>query len=160
MANLCPTCLGRKFVYSPGGRAPKLPCPTCCKGERGADPQEPVVTAATKVTEASAAKHTPGPWVAGTNPDWTPDVPWAVSRELVVRPAGEFPHGRWVADCGVAFDEEQEANARLIAAAPDLLAAARRYIEICDLLGLPDDENTAATRAAIAKALGQDGEPG
>jgi hypothetical protein len=31
MPNLCPTCLGRAFVYSPGGRAPKLPCPTCCK---------------------------------------------------------------------------------------------------------------------------------
>jgi len=27
--DLCPECLGRKFVYSPGGRAPKLPCPIC-----------------------------------------------------------------------------------------------------------------------------------
>lgn len=26
---LCPECLGRGFVYAPGGYAPKLPCPTC-----------------------------------------------------------------------------------------------------------------------------------
>lgn len=30
--NICPTCLGRDFVYSPGGYAPKLPCPTCGSG--------------------------------------------------------------------------------------------------------------------------------
>lgn len=26
---LCPECLGRGFIYSPGGYAPQLPCPTC-----------------------------------------------------------------------------------------------------------------------------------
>lgn len=29
MSDLCPEGLGRKFVYSPGGYAPKLPCPIC-----------------------------------------------------------------------------------------------------------------------------------
>ena len=29
MARLCPECLGRGFVYSPGGYAPRLECPVC-----------------------------------------------------------------------------------------------------------------------------------
>jgi len=32
MSSLCPTCLGKHFVYSPGGYAPKIHCPTCGKG--------------------------------------------------------------------------------------------------------------------------------
>lgn len=32
MSKLCPECLGRNFVYSPGGYAPKLACPVCGKG--------------------------------------------------------------------------------------------------------------------------------
>jgi hypothetical protein len=56
-----------------------------------------------------------------------------------------------------AFHRIARANAQLIAAAPELLAAAQRYMELC-----PADEDTTlgfqaatdALRAAIAKATG------
>ena len=62
-------------------------------------------------------RHTPGPWRAGPNPAGE------FSNEIVVRPVGDFPHGRWIADCGALDDPERIANARLIACAPDMLAA-------------------------------------
>lgn len=60
---------------------------------------------------------------------------------------------------------EQEANARLIAAAPDLLVALQTIISACERCDKDDDkslidefseEMEAAARAAIAKALGQE----
>ncbi len=63
------------------------------------------------------SKYAFGLWQYGINPKGVH------SNELVVRPAGEFPHGAWIADCGVKTDPKAVANARLIAAAPDLLAA-------------------------------------
>ncbi len=66
-------------------------------------------------------EFTPGPWEYGLNPKWQPE--YGPSRELVIRPKGEFPHGLWIADCGLSVDPEHVANARLIATAPDLLAA-------------------------------------
>ena len=68
----------------------------------------------------SEAKHTPGPWEFGPNHSST-----GLAGQLVVRPAGEFPHGEWVADVGSMYDDHREANARLIAAAPDLLEVAQ-----------------------------------
>ncbi|MAG24671.1 hypothetical protein CMI47_03740 [Candidatus Pacearchaeota archaeon] len=68
------------------------------------------------------AEHTPGPWGWGVNPRPNPDH----SNHLVVRPAGEFPHGEWVADVGRLYDPQAEANARLIAGAPLMLEALRR----------------------------------
>lgn len=58
-------------------------------------------------------------WEYGENPMAAPGA----SNGIVVRPAGEFPHGGWVADCGRIGDEQAFKNARLIAAAPMLLAA-------------------------------------
>lgn len=66
-----------------------------------------------------------GPWEHGTNPKWSPDVPWAISREIVVRPTGEFPHGEWIADCGLD-GPERWANALLISLAPQLFDFAKR----------------------------------
>lgn len=93
-----------------------------------------------------SAKHTPGPWsfdygmtqehgyVLGvgvnTKPDWT--VVCVVSRPGDVN----------------AIDE---ANARLIAAAPDLLAFAQEWLE---RQGADENYMTAKARAAIAKAIG------
>ena len=48
-----------------------------------------------------------------------------------------------------------EANARLIAAAPDLYAAGQAIIDQCDAMLLPDDDKTAALRAALAKVRGE-----
>lgn len=97
-------------------------------------------------TTAQTAQHTPGPWHLGTRPG----------------PIVYGPQGEQVANMHVAMLEqgEHKANARLIAAAPDMLLAlenlyARAFavmdksathdgIENCKVLG--------DARAAIAKA--------
>ena len=91
-------------------------------------------------------RHTPGPWYVladslriGRRSDYVP--------ALVV-----------VADCRVAVGAsvaESQANARLIAAAPDLLAA----LEVIGIMGAHSDcagcsDAAAIARAAIAKATG------
>jgi len=46
---------------------------------------------------------------------------------------------------------DREANARLIAAAPDLLNALTVFADACERMGIPVD----AAKAAIAKARGE-----
>ena len=105
-----------------------------------------------------AAKHTPGPWfifgnghcVGGANTDPT---------TLAEHPTAG------IAMCGMARREpaECEANARLIAAAPDLLAALQGLDEAYCRAGtaLTRDERhedrcrLIAARAAILKATGE-----
>ncbi|MBS0370968.1 MAG: hypothetical protein JSS57_17440 [Proteobacteria bacterium] len=53
MANLCTECLGRNFVYSPGGYAPKLPCPVCGKGPT---PRAATVALSQRPEEVKAAQ--------------------------------------------------------------------------------------------------------
>lgn len=95
------------------------------------------------------AQHTPGPWEPHLN-EWT--MQWSArdtSGRVVARPE------TWFVAANV-----QEANARLIAAAPDLLAALRSISAM-----LPSDEGlgghapmtafiamSSRIRAAIAKA--------
>jgi hypothetical protein len=73
----------------------------------------------------SKSKHTPGPWVDGMSK----------YREGVLVVRANVPGGRILAEFGSddePLDETDRANARLIAAAPDLLEAlneARRYVE-------------------------------
>ncbi len=101
-------------------------------------------------------KHTPGPWVANGRHVVTANS--TIAHQIIIASAS-------------AFDprSEHEANARLIAAAPDLLGALQEIIELATSeaetlseLG-KDDEDTAmwaaqawemleAARAAIAKA--------
>lgn len=87
-------------------------------------------------------QHTPGPWKYGyerpTAQD--PEEQWAI-----VTIAG----GHIVAN--VNPDSRQDANARLIAAAPDLLAALEAVVFISDRKHDAWDK----ARAAIAKAKGQ-----
>ena len=61
------------------------------------------------------SKHTPGPWVIQRGAMLTPAGAHAISPV-----DGGFPDVAWVN----ADSEENEANARLIAASPDLLEAA------------------------------------
>ena len=89
----------------------------------------------------SNAKHTPGPWVTTPEPN---GIEWGVDA------------GKWgIATCAAEpGDGTTEANARLIASAPDLLAA------LSDLLaieGLEGDRRFALNKAfsAIAKARGE-----
>lgn len=56
-------------------------------------------------------------WQYGRNP--RPNE--IMSNDWVVRPAGEFPHGAWIADVGRG--EVGEMNARAIAAIPEMIEA-------------------------------------
>lgn len=94
----------------------------------------------------SEAKHTPGPWEFGPNHSST-----GLAGQLVVRPAGEFPHGEWVADAGSMYDDHREANARLIAAAPELLEFVKEWL---GRQGTDENYMVAKARAAIDKAEG------
>jgi hypothetical protein len=103
---------------------------------------------------ASETKHTPGPWrVAAMR---------GFAGSIGVGPKGETAVAVIAAD---AFPSEREANARLIAAAPELLAALRAMIGVWEHGIDPSDEQeigepTAVrwARAAIAKAEGREGE--
>lgn len=96
------------------------------------------------------SKHTPGPW------EVSEDDPCEVQREgtvafvAMVLPAPEL---------GWDMNEEREANARLIAAAPDLLAlverlAQRRFTESADNTG-----DLSAAARELLKRLKATGEP-
>ena len=92
-------------------------------------------------------KHTPGPWEQGTQVNG--------STTLVAR----MKTGFVVAEMrNVHFREEAEANARLIAAAPDLLESLRELAELAVLqFGMPPpgaDGTLQKALAAIAKADG------
>ncbi len=99
--------------------------------------------------------HTPGPWAAGeqSGGDWLIQSnieshlpPWAVQNDTIG---------------AVRANDNAEANARLIVAAPELLAALKAVVEwlpdprphrLTDSDGLNSVEQQA--RAAIAKAEG------
>lgn len=98
----------------------------------------------------SIEQHTPGPWfvdedelnVCAPDPE-EPDVPWVVAGVRV----------------GCGYPESQDgANARLIAAAPELLEALETVLQV----KRTDDRSivfaphaVAKARAAIAKARGE-----
>ncbi len=97
------------------------------------------------MTATTKATHTPGPWVVESG------------GSSVVTPGG-----RAIADIPNDIDEEEVANARLIAASPDLLSACRKILESRD----PDPNSSKAVdaqieawglaEAAIAKAVPND----
>ena len=101
------------------------------------------------------AKHTPGPWKQGENP-----------MDIIASSDGQWDIATVAENCGANDDEntppdcdgESLANAHLIAAAPDLLAACKFFIETNRIHGYEFDSNEpavfAAITAAIAKAEG------
>ena len=88
------------------------------------------------------AKHTPGPWnMVGHCTDGAP----------VVQPLAPKVNGNKIT--ATCFGTVAEANARLIAAAPDLLAACIDALEVEEQMAqCPDSDLAARLRAAIAKA--------
>lgn len=97
-----------------------------------------------------SAQHTPGPWTAIVHADWPhrQDVyitaqQWGVIGVVSIDPSLEH------------LVDAQRANLRLIAAAPDMLAALEDALEFLqdweDLSGGPAARKA---RAAIAKATG------
>lgn len=93
--------------------------------------------------------HTPGPWHIRKGPD----------RYIVADPEKVDGGISWVTVARAYPDaKEQDANARLIAAAPELLAAceaALRYLDYTDPMGVESQEEQDLLDAAIRKARGE-----
>ena len=96
--------------------------------------------------------HTPGPW----------DYFFACQTKNGYITAGEHGLNRVAKLCLVAEDAEMEATARLISAAPDLLAACEGALELLDSIAEQESGPMAVPypeaetlRAAIAKAKGE-----
>jgi hypothetical protein len=81
-------------------------------------------------------KHTPGTWHSNVTAIWS-------GEKIIAVAYGDDP------DCKP--DGRMKANARLIAAAPDLLNALTVLADVAERKGIPCD----AARAAIAKATGE-----
>ncbi|MBU6336083.1 MAG: hypothetical protein KGS47_16970 [Chloroflexi bacterium] len=90
-------------------------------------------------------KHTPGPWAAHDKAAYGTSI---TNGSIT---------GQYIADVqmyrGLTLDE-YKANVRLIAAAPDLLASLRVFVERAWSSCRFSDAEVAAARAAIAKATG------
>lgn len=111
-------------------------------------------------TGKDASKYTAGPWSIRSKPD--PDRP----DKHDLRVTADWPGGEILICEGIGYDGDPqcEADARLIAAAPDLLAALAPFAELCDSAGCEEmGEHEALTivvsassmraaRAAITKA--------
>lgn len=105
------------------------------------------------------SKHTPGPWVYAR--EYGESVTEAPKITTVARcadfviglecdyPGGDYRNGDHSGD--------EEADARLIAAAPDLLEACRAMLDCCYDMDRNDETLAAvkATMKAIAKATGE-----
>ena len=104
-----------------------------------------------------SAKHTPGPWKV---------IPDFVAREVDVFEIAEISHYRVICDGrgdGYAVAGDAHSDARLISAAPELLAAIQDLLSACfedgddnvrDISDVLPAELISAARAAIAKATG------
>ncbi|MBB5770839.1 hypothetical protein HNP47_000808 [Brevundimonas vesicularis] len=111
--------------------------------------------------------HTPGPWRIDVNgsEDWSVDYDGPSSTYMTICGARPQPVCFAVEPSAYGNDEEVEANARLIAAAPDLLAVAIKshqpYVgldeeDIRCLYGADEADLTMALRDAISLATGED----
>lgn len=90
--------------------------------------------------------HTPGPWSCGEKGNGAVGSVYC-DNSLGTRVAIVYGRGQ---EYTIFSRAEEEANARLIAAAPDLLNALTVLADACASMGIPVD----AARAAIAKATG------
>ena len=104
-------------------------------------------------------KHTPGPWWSYTDDD-------RVGEYVAARPKTQRPYdnGKLIAQI---YDEYRKlgtpgsANARLIAAAPDLLSELANLLDCVQtyapefMHGIPTKEHVQNARAAIARATGE-----
>jgi TPP-dependent trihydroxycyclohexane-1,2-dione (THcHDO) dehydratase len=101
------------------------------------------------------SKHTPGPWTVAADPDSENDVYYAVFAE------DEISDARFEDDFIAVTNlnhANNEANARLIASAPELLEALRTALKGWEVefeyLAKRTPEWVTQARAAIAKATG------
>jgi len=113
------------------------------------------------------SKHTPGPWVISEDDsfDSVPFIP--IETDLPTGPSFKFiceVKGNGVESDELGINDEDRANARLIAAAPEMLDALKECLK-CELARRADlktgapasqysDARIARVQAAIAKATG------
>lgn len=101
-------------------------------------------------------KHTPGPWI-GAGPSFGDPLP-RYTTEIITESEDENGEVRSICELPVAHhDDENEANAKLIAAAPELLEALKlmRHWAEADQVNYTGDHPVAVARAVIAKATGE-----
>lgn len=96
--------------------------------------------------------HTPGPWRFNDNTQWWKTNPYSVT---VRKPGVSSATVANIPERATITPEERQANARLIAAAPDLLEALQTLPQ--SLAATDEDLNrwTEKARAAIVKATGE-----
>ena len=84
------------------------------------------------------AKHTPGPWYSrnGSSPHFQ----------------GQIASESTGATVAISYSDEDGANARLIAAAPELLDALQNLLDACEHWEDQNDPVLSSARAAIVKA--------
>lgn len=112
------------------------------------------------LTMSETVGHTPGPWTSGWGSGLTGPTTTSVAGATVAgKSLATFPvskHGETIAICPdqvVGGKETGEANARLIAAAPDLLEALRKIMSRHASSVLFHDQSLAdAANDAITKA--------
>ncbi len=102
-------------------------------------------------------QHTPGPWI-GAGPSFGDPLP-RYTTEIVTEWENEDGDVIDICELPVArYDDENEANARLIAAAPDLLEALRTLVNMAKSFPSElhkDHPDVIEALAAIAKATGE-----
>ena len=110
-----------------------------------------------------SAQHTPGPWRLTLEPTGLPgvNVRFCIDTDYAINIAGGQSQEHLGGASGAIFEEECRANARLMAAAPDLLEAlksAERAMSnkrfAAEVLE-HDSVVREMIRAAIAKATGE-----
>ena len=94
------------------------------------------------------SKHTPGPWRAIADPLHFGTISDVVGGETL--PTSYTRNQMFVSVGGYCDVEEQEANARLIATAPELLSVLELYISMLESRGV----TCVLGRKLIAKARG------
>jgi hypothetical protein len=109
-----------------------------------------------------SAKHTPGPWRLTLEPTELPgvNVRFCIDTDYAINIAGGQSQEHLEDASGAIFEQECRANARLIAAAPDLLAALKLAYRHLNgggdsLTGMEFAEAHRLARAAIALATGE-----
>ncbi len=102
-------------------------------------------------------KHTPGPWEVVITIDGITIPNWLIQIGKVKVPA--FPYKRIYSEdrtqSGLVQDDEQAANIRLIAAAPELLEALKTCEAFLLSAGFASSDAYAEASAAIEKATGE-----
>lgn len=97
--------------------------------------------------------YTLGPWRVVDRPGRGLQVEWGVDEDGDERPVC---HLRWTDGLRPVVTARVMADARLIAAAPDLLAACQEFVRKCECGEAQSTRSYRQMKAAIAKAEGKD----